>query len=101
MYQTMTCAPVERQERKLDMSEFRERVEDVLRTGDRAGACALVPSMRVLAARLQSLRRRCPELAGVGFSKYVMAVARLAGRLDEFAEFAAREDRVEELPQLA
>ena len=75
-------------EKKVSMSDLCDRIEDVLRDGDREEAEALLPELRVLCKKLARLRRFSAELAGVGLSKYVMGIAALAGRAEEFAEFA-------------
>jgi len=60
----------------------------VLRTNSREGARALLPDLRILASRLDRLRCIDVNCDAIGLSKYVIAVAALAGRREEFAEFA-------------
>ncbi len=81
-----TAAP--QREKGIVFSELTDRIEEVLRTNCREGARALLPELRILCGKIQRLRRRGVALGGIGLSKYVLAVATLAGRGDEFAEFA-------------
>ena len=74
--------------RPLVVSEFCDRVEEVLRTSSREGARALLPDLRAMARRIDRLRSLDPSCSGIGLSKYVIAVAALAGRREEFAAYA-------------
>ncbi len=82
----------------MKMDELHEKIEEVLRKGDRAGALELLPQLRVLCRRINKLRTlsmkfpQCglsPEMISkIGLSRYVVAVAVLAGHREEFARFA-------------
>ena len=85
MPETALCT---RRERKVVLSELRLKIEEVLAEHDFDGARALLPDLRILRDKLRKLRACGLELAEAGLSKYVVAVATLAGRGDEFAEFA-------------
>ena len=82
------AAVLPRSKEKLVMSVLCERIEDVLKDGNKEGARALMPQLSLLAGKLRRLRARGADFSGLGVSEYVHAVAALAGRADEFAEFA-------------
>ncbi len=65
-----------------------DRIEEILRDNDKAGARALMPKLRVLRERVARLRGLSPDFAALRLGPYVIAVAELAGRGKEFAAFA-------------
>lgn len=73
---------------KIAVSELCDRIEEILRDNDKAGALALVPKLRILRERVARLRGLSPEFAGLGLGPFVIAVAELAGRGEEFSAFA-------------
>jgi hypothetical protein len=79
---------VARGEKRIMFSELTDRIEEILRTNCREGARALLPELRILCGKLRRLRSMGVAFGGAGISKYVLAVATLAGRGDEFNEFA-------------
>ena len=75
-------------EKRLNVRDLCRRIEEVLEAGSRESACELLPELRLLCEKVKKIRRLCPSAGAIGLSKYVVAVASLAGRREEFAEFA-------------
>ncbi len=73
---------------RIVISELSDRIEEILRDNDKAAARALIPKLRILCERVARLRRMAPDFATLGLGPYVIAVAELAGRGDEFTSFA-------------
>ncbi|HAK96066.1 MAG TPA: hypothetical protein DCM87_14005 [Planctomycetes bacterium] len=72
----------------MPVSELCDRIEEILRDNDKAGARALLPALRALRERVARLRGLSPDFAGLGLGPFVIAAAELAGRGEEFAAFA-------------
>lgn len=73
---------------RIVISELSDRIEEILRDNDKVAACALIPKLRILCERVARIRGMAPDFATLGLGPYVVAVAELAGRGEEFAAFA-------------
>ena len=75
-------------EEKFSLSVLCDKIESVLQNGSKEGALALIPQLQSLCEKIRRIRQRSADYSTLAISEYVMAVATLAGRKDEFAEFA-------------
>ena len=75
-------------EEKFKLSVLCDKIESVLQAGSKEDARALLPQLRLLCKKLHRIRQLGADFAQVRVSEYVIAVATLAGRKDEFIEFA-------------
>jgi hypothetical protein len=73
---------------RLAIGDLCDRIEEILRDNDKIAARALIPTLRIFRERVARLRSMAPDFATLGLGPYVVAVAELAGRGEEFAAFA-------------
>lgn len=73
---------------RLVLSDLRRQMADVIHQQNKEGAHKLLPAMQLFCRKVDKLRKLGDGFADLKISPYVLAVATLAGREEEFAQYA-------------